>query len=94
MAWRLIPDGPYTPFHDLTYASPTAALGCLGAKPDVEPTTSHDDQGRSVPSWYPTVKTVMETLGLFEGAREAVANALHGNFPEDFAPSGAPLLQL
>ena len=84
MCWQLIPEGPYHPFHDITYASPAAAVGCFGKQATAASPTAEADQDQSVPSWVPVIQTVIETLGPFEEASLAVSEALQRNFPESF----------
>ena len=40
MRWQVIPEGPYHPFHDLTYLSPVAAVGCFAGKAIAGPGTA------------------------------------------------------
>ncbi len=84
MCWKLIPDGSYQPLHDITYASPLAAIACFNGKSSAEPSTVKNDLGQSVPSWLPVIETVMEALYPFEEASLAVSQALQDNHPESF----------
>ena len=84
MRWKLIPEGPYRPFHSLTFESPLAAVGAFGAKPAVEPCSAQDDQGRSVPPWLPVINTVIKALEPFHEAGLAVSDAIQNLHPELF----------
>ena len=89
MCWQLIPQGPYQPFHDLTYASSAAPLGCfsgtrrIDSQASAEPATEKD-KAQSVPSWFPVIETVIEALDPFEEASLAVSQALQNKHPEHF----------
>ena len=88
MCWKLIPEGPYQPFHQLTYASPAAALGCFAGKASVGSATAQDDQAagkwEAVPSWLPVITTVIEALEPFQEASRAVTQAIMNKHPEQF----------
>ena len=84
MCWKLIPEGPYRPFHQLTFESPLAAAGCFGAKPAAAPAATQDGQAQNGPSWYPVIQVVIDALNPFEEACVAVSQALVDHFPQSF----------
>ena len=84
MRWQLISEGPYSPFHDLTFASPLAAVGCFLGKPTAASTTAQSEDPTSVPSWLPVVTTVIEALEPFQEASRAVSRPIQEKHPEQF----------
>ena len=84
MCWQLIRQGPYQPFHDLTFASSAASLGCFASKACAQPATAKDDEAQSWPVWLPVIQTVIEALEPFEEACLAVSQAIQDKHPEQF----------
>ena len=90
MCWKLIQEGPYQPFHQLTYASPSTAVGCFAGTRSAEPATASQNQAAgewgAVPSWLPVITTVIEALEPFQEASRAVTQAIMNRHPEQFPP--------